>query len=60
MSLRWFTRKDPRLEGGGDQEEWLASHVDGRSAIHLLQTDLAMSVETPLCPYIGPLRLKTQ
>jgi hypothetical protein len=54
MSLRRFTRKDLRFEGGGDREEWLAGHVDDRLAIHLLQTDLAKSVETPLCPYISP------
>jgi hypothetical protein len=46
--------RDPRLEGDGGQEEWPADHVDGRSTIHLLQTDLAKSVETPLCPYISP------
>jgi hypothetical protein len=28
--------------------------VDGWPALHLLQTDLAKSVETPLCPYISP------
>jgi hypothetical protein len=54
MSLHWFTRKDPRLEGGRGREEWLAGHVDGRSTVHLLQTDLAKSVETPLYPYISP------
>jgi hypothetical protein len=57
-SLRRFTRKDPRLEGGGGQEEWLADHVDGRPAIHLLQIDLAKSVGTPLFPYISPLTAK--
>jgi hypothetical protein len=49
-----------RLEGSGGQEEWPTGHVDGQSAVHLLQTDLAKSVETPLCPYISPLQLKTQ
>jgi hypothetical protein len=29
-------------------------HMDGRSAVHLLQTDLARLVETPLYPYISP------
>jgi hypothetical protein len=48
------------LEGSGGQEEWPTDHVDGRLAIHLLQADLAKSVETPLCPYISPLWLKTQ
>jgi hypothetical protein len=42
------------LEGGGGREEWSTGHVDGRPAIHLLQTDLAKSVETPLSPYISP------
>jgi hypothetical protein len=32
----------------------MISHVDGRLAVHLLQADLAKSVETPLCPYISP------
>jgi hypothetical protein len=54
MSLCQFTRKDPRLEGGGGREEWPAGHVDGQPTIHLPQTDLAKSVETPLCPYISP------
>jgi hypothetical protein len=54
MSLRRFTRKDLRLEGGGCREEWPAGHVDSRSVAHLLQTDVARSVETPLCPYISP------
>jgi hypothetical protein len=59
-SLRRFTRKDLRLEGGGGQEESSAGQVDGRSAVHLLQTNLAKLVETPLCLYISPLRLKTE
>jgi hypothetical protein len=54
-SLCQFIRKDLRLQGGGGREEWPPGHVDGRSAIHLLQTDLAKSVETPLDPYISPL-----
>jgi hypothetical protein len=53
-SLCRFTRNDLRLEGGGGLEEWPADHVDCRSAVHLLQTNLAKSVETPLCPYISP------
>jgi hypothetical protein len=53
-SLRRFTRKDSRLEGSGGWEEWSVGHVDGRPAVHLLQTDLAKSVETPLCPYMSP------
>jgi hypothetical protein len=54
MSLCWFTRKDLRLEGGGGREEWPAGHMDGRSAVHLLETDLARLVEAPLYPYISP------
>jgi hypothetical protein len=53
-SLRRFTRKDLRLEGGGGREEWPVGHMDGRPIVHLLQTDLAKSVETPLCPYMSP------
>jgi hypothetical protein len=51
---------DLGLEGDGGREEWPAGHVDGWLAVHLLQTDIAMSVETPLCPYISPLWLKTK
>jgi hypothetical protein len=54
MSLRRFTRKDPRLEGGGGQEEWPTGHVDGWTAAHLLQTDLDKLVETTLYPHITP------
>jgi hypothetical protein len=53
-SLRRFTRKDLRLEGGGGREEWPADHVEGRPAVHLLQTSLAKSVETPLYTNISP------
>jgi hypothetical protein len=54
MSLCQFTRKDPRLEGGGGRVDWSAGHVEGRSAVHSLQTNLAKSVKTPLYPYISP------
>jgi hypothetical protein len=37
---------------GGNQEEWPAGHVDGRPAIHHLQTDSIKSVEAPLYLYI--------
>jgi hypothetical protein len=37
---------------GGDQEEWLAGHVDGRPSVHQLQTDSIKSVEAPLDFYI--------
>jgi hypothetical protein len=36
----------------GDREEWQAGHVDGRPAIHHLQTDSMKSVEAPLNLYI--------
>jgi hypothetical protein len=44
--------EDPVPESGGNREELPADHVDGRSAIHHLQTDLIKSVEAPLHPYI--------
>jgi hypothetical protein len=34
-SLRQFTRKDLRLEGGGGREEWPAGHVGGDSPLSL-------------------------
>jgi hypothetical protein len=40
------------LRVGGDREEWPASHVDGRPAVHHLQTDLIKSMEAPLDLYI--------
>jgi hypothetical protein len=40
----------PRVSG--DQEEWPTDHMDGRSAIHHLQTDLIKLVESPLDLYI--------
>jgi hypothetical protein len=42
----------PCLKVGGDQEEWPTGHVDGRLAIHHLQTDLIKLVEAPLDLYI--------
>jgi hypothetical protein len=36
----------------GDREEWPAGHMDGRPAIHELQTDSIKSVEAPLDLYI--------
>jgi hypothetical protein len=39
------------LNVGGDREEWLASHVDGRPGVHQLQTDSIKSVEAPLVLY---------
>jgi hypothetical protein len=40
----------PRV--GENWEEWLAGHMDGRTAIHHLQTNLIKLVEAPLYPYI--------
>jgi hypothetical protein len=40
----------PRV--GGNWKEWSAGHMDGRSAIHHLQTDSIKSVEAPLNLYI--------
>jgi hypothetical protein len=42
----------PCMKVGGDQEEWPAGHVDGRPAVHHLQTDSIKSVEAPLDLYI--------
>jgi hypothetical protein len=39
------------LRVGGNREEWLASHVDGRLAVHHLQTDSIKLVEATLYPY---------
>jgi hypothetical protein len=35
------------LEVGGTWNEWPVGHVDGRLAVHLLQTNLAMSLQAP-------------
>jgi hypothetical protein len=42
----------PYSEVGGDREEWRAGLVDGRPAVHQLQTDSIKSVEAPLDLYI--------
>jgi hypothetical protein len=42
----------PCLKVGGDQEEWSVGHVDGRLAVHQLQTDSIKSMEAPLNLYI--------
>jgi hypothetical protein len=42
----------PYSKVGGDQEEWLAGHVDGHLSVHRLQTDSIKSVEAPLDLYI--------
>jgi hypothetical protein len=36
------------LRVSGNQEEWSDGHVDGRLAIHYLQTNSIKSVEAPL------------
>jgi hypothetical protein len=36
----------------GNQEEWPAGHVDGRPAVHHLQTGSIKSIESPLDLYI--------
>jgi hypothetical protein len=41
-----------RPKVGGDREEWSASHMDGRPAIHHLQTDSIKLVEALLNLYI--------
>jgi hypothetical protein len=40
----------PRV--GGNREEWLDDHVDGRPAVHHLQTYSIKSMEAPLYLYI--------
>jgi hypothetical protein len=40
----------PRV--GENWEEWSAGHVDGRHAVHHLQTNSIKSVEAPLDVYI--------
>jgi hypothetical protein len=40
------------LRISGNRDEWLAGHVDGRLAVHHLQTDSIKLVEAPLYLYI--------
>jgi hypothetical protein len=56
----WLTRLYVSSQGRIQGLKVVEAERSGRPAIHLLQTHLAMSLETPLCPYINPLRLKTQ
>jgi hypothetical protein len=42
----------PCSEVGGDWEEWPVGHMDGRPAVHQLQTDSMKWVEAPLDLYI--------
>jgi hypothetical protein len=63
-SLSWFRlrfdgyapksvyKSIPCLRVGGDREERPVSHMDGRPAIHLLQTNSIKSVEALLDLYI--------
>jgi hypothetical protein len=46
----------PRV--GENWEEWPADHVDGRPAVHHLQTDSIESVEAPLYLYIRILMIE--
>jgi hypothetical protein len=46
------------LRVGGNWEEWPAGHVEGRPAVHHLQTDSIKSVEAPLYPYIRILTIE--
>jgi hypothetical protein len=46
----------PRVSG--DREEWLVGHLDGRPAIHHLQTNSIKLVEAPLDLYIRILMIE--
>jgi hypothetical protein len=48
----------PCLKLDGDREEWPAGHVDGRLAVHQLQTDSIKSVEAPLDLYLRILEVE--
>jgi hypothetical protein len=58
----WLTRLYVSLQGRiwglkvveAKRSGWPATWMAGRLSIHLLQTNLPKSVETPLCPYISP------
>jgi hypothetical protein len=53
MFTHWFTRvsyAQESVENGRSGR--LVGHMDGRPAIHHLQTDSIKSVEAPLYPYI--------
>jgi hypothetical protein len=45
-------KRIPCTRVSGDREEWSAGHVDGRPAVHHLQTDSIKWVEAPLDLYI--------
>jgi hypothetical protein len=51
-NLESIYKSIPCQKVGGDQEEWLTSHVDGRPAVHHLQTESTKSVEALLDLYI--------
>jgi hypothetical protein len=48
----------PCSKVSGDREEWLPGHVNGRSAVHQLQTNSFKSVEAPLDLYIRMLKVE--
>jgi hypothetical protein len=48
----------PCLKVGGDQEEWPGGHLDGRPAVHHLQTDSIKLVDAPLDLYINILTVE--
>jgi hypothetical protein len=48
--LVYWSIQCPRV--GGDWEEWLTGYMDGRLALHHLQTDSIMWAERPLDLYL--------
>jgi hypothetical protein len=50
--LKSIYKSIPCSKVSGDQEEWSVGHVDGRPAVHQLQTDSIKSVAAPLDFYI--------
>jgi hypothetical protein len=56
----WLTRLYIGSQGRIEGLKAVEAERSIRPTVHLLQTDLAKSVEIPLCSYISPLRLKTQ
>jgi hypothetical protein len=46
------SEEDPIPRVGGNRGEWPTGHVDGRLAVHHLQTELIKLMEAPLYPYI--------
>jgi hypothetical protein len=48
----------PCSKVSGDKKEWPAGHVDGRPAVHQLQTNSIKSMEAPLDLYIRILTIE--